>query len=195
MVNVQFHSDSREPLPQMAGGRGRFNMLLTQDRPQDAGHWSSQLPRLLEPQGVVSYVVRSGVDAVAVAERFEVHAAVIDMATPRNEADGGAAINSRAAGLWLLELLRRLPNCPPVVIVYDAHVNQRDIGRLLHEALRLGAFSVLNKPIGLDQLLATFQRLVDRQYRGAWPTMNATQANAQTQASNPRPQSPGRSGA
>ncbi len=150
-------------------------MLLTQDRPHDTGHWSSQLPRLLEPQGVVSYVVRTGLDAVAVAERYEVHAAVVDMATPRGESgspQGSAATsNSRAAGMWLLELLRRLPNCPPVVIVYDAHVNERDIGRLLHEALRLGAFAVLNKPIGLDQLLMTFQRLVDRQYRGAWPAM------------------------
>ncbi|MEX0777387.1 MAG: hypothetical protein WD042_16915 [Phycisphaeraceae bacterium] len=150
---------------------GRFNVLLTEDRPHPSEHWTIQLPRLLEPQGVQSFVVRSGHEAVAVVERFEVHAAVIDLATPLDAGPGQAARQqaSRTAGLWLVELFRRLPHAPPVVIVHDTAFSHRDVTRLMHDALRLGAFSILAKPVELEQLLAVLQRLLERQYRGAWP--------------------------
>jgi CheY-like chemotaxis protein len=167
----------------------RFNVLVTEDRPHDPGYWTHQLPRLLEPQGVAAYVVHTGHDAMSLADQLVIHAAVIDMATPLGEGEPvgdspGASPAERSlvaelhrlataaaepAGLWLLELFRRLPNRPPVVVVHNNSDSQRQVDRLLCDALRLGAFSVLNKPVGLEQLLRVFQRLVDRQYRGAWP--------------------------
>ena len=169
----------------------RFNVLVTEDRPHDPGYWTHQLPRLLEPQGVAAYVVHTGHEAIGLAEQLVIHAAVIDMATPFGEnepagegAEGwsGAAERSLAAelgrmaaaadepaGLWLLELFRRLPNRPPVVVVHNTSYSQRQVDRLLRDALRLGAFSVLNKPVELEQLLRVFQRVVEKQYRGAWP--------------------------
>ena len=162
MVNVRQQPDAR------------FNVLLTQDRLYDSGgsgHWTQQFPRLLGPQGVVSYTAHSGREAMAITERVEIHAAVLDLATPLEDADGsGESIpGPTEAGLWLIELFRRLPGRPPIIIVHNAAYSQRMLGRLMHEALRLGAFSVLNKPVELERLLAVFQRLVDRQYRGAWP--------------------------
>ena len=74
------------------------------------------------------------------------------------------------AGVWLLELFRRMRNSPPTVVLRSPTYNRADAERLLQEALRLGAFSVLDKPVELEQLLAVFRRLVDRQYRGLWPT-------------------------
>ena len=41
--------------------------------------------------------------------------------------------------------------------------------RALNEALRLGAFSVMEKPVDVEQLLGVFRRLMDKRYRGNWP--------------------------
>jgi CheY-like chemotaxis protein len=158
----------------------RLNVLVTQDRPQAPEHWTSQLPRLLEPQGVAAYVVESGRDAVELAESLELHAAVIDMATPLGDAEDPRSWSARrhsssagSAGLWLLELFRRLPNRPPVVVVHGSDVSDAQVTRLLNDALRLGAFSVLNKPVDLEQLLVVFQRLLQRRYQGAWPNRSS----------------------
>lgn len=162
----------------------RLNVLVTQDRPHAPEHWTAQLPRLLEPQGVAAYVVRTGSDAVALAESLELHAAVIDLATPIGSPQRGRAAGIRFAshryaggstgegGFWLLELFRRLPNRPPVVVVNNPSVSDAQLTRALNEALRLGAFSVLNKPVELEQLLRVFQRLIERRYRGTWPVTN-----------------------
>jgi CheY-like chemotaxis protein len=157
----------------------RFNVLLTEDRPHAPGHWTEQLPRLLEPQGVASYLAHTGREAFAMAEHLEFHAAVIDLGTPLGGDDeslphravASATGGQGDAGWWLLELLRRLPNRPPVVIVRGATFTDRQVNRLLAEALRRGAFSVLNTPVHLEELLRVFQRLVDRQYQGAWPPL------------------------
>jgi CheY-like chemotaxis protein len=166
VVNVRQHPDAR------------FNVLLTQDRPYVSGvsgHWTQQFPRLLEPQGVVSYTAHSGREAMAITGRVEIHAAVLDLATPLEESD---EFGESEAGFWLIELFRRLPGRPPIIIVHNAAYSQKMLGRLMHEALRLGAFSVLNKPVELERLLAVFQRLVDRQYRGAWPGSSPTPPEA-----------------
>ena len=147
---------------------GRFHVLIAEDRAYAGEHWTSQLPRLLEPQGVVSYVVRSGRQAMDVATRMEVHAAVIDMATPLDEAQQTPRAGEPAE-MWLLDLFRRLPNRPPVVIVHATDYSQRKFDRVLHQALKLGAFSVLNKPVELETILSVFQRLLERQYGGTWP--------------------------
>ncbi len=148
MVNVRLHP-------------ARFNVLLTEDREQAEEHWVNQLPRLLEPQGVQAYVARSGKEAVDITMSVRIHAAVVDIATPGESSDAG--------GLWLLEMFRRLPDRPPTVVVNNRLITQRQAQRLLADALRLGAFSVVNRPNDLDELLAVFRRLIDRRYRGQWP--------------------------
>jgi CheY-like chemotaxis protein len=151
----------------------RFNLLLTHERPHGGEHWTAQLPRLLGPQGVGSYVVSTGRDAIDVAERTPIHAAVIDLGTPPGEghdwAMGPGPASAGPGGLWLLKLLLRLPNRPPVVLLRKPAYSRRQAERLLREALSLGAFSVLQKPVQMEELLAVFQRLVDRKYSGAWP--------------------------
>jgi CheY-like chemotaxis protein len=160
----------------------RFQVLLTQDRPRGEEAWFHQLTRLLEPQGVRAFVARSGREAIAMAAREAFHAAVIDLGTPPTVADDGtdptdplsrgfpAAPGSFGrTELWLLELLQRLPNRPPVVVLRQPAISRAQAERILGDALRLGAFSVLDKPVNLEQVLATFRRLVERQYRGQWP--------------------------
>ena len=161
MVNVRFQPGSR------------LNVLITEDRPHAPEHWTTQLPRLLEPQGVAAYVARSGREAIDMAEEIEFHAAVVDWGTPiGNGSKSGRwqGVLFPGAGAWLLELFRRLPNQPPVVLVRGPAFSQRQFDRLMREALRLGAFSVVDKPVDLEQMLTVFRRLIDRRYRGHWPS-------------------------
>ena len=158
----------------------RFNVLLTQDRQHSAGHWTRQLPMLLQPQGVNAYLARSGREAVDMVNDLEIHAALIDLATPQ-EAPGNPSLDSRtsgsksggggeAQGLWVLEVIRRLPNRPPVVVINSRAIAPRQAQRFLNDALRLGAFSVINRPSDIEDMLAVIRRLIDRQYEGAWPS-------------------------
>ncbi|MCX5662992.1 MAG: hypothetical protein NTW19_25180 [Planctomycetota bacterium] len=147
-------------------------------------HWTAQIPRLLEPLGIAAYVAQSVEDAISLAEQMEIHAAVVDLSTPLGETKrtGGmpgvrapnpgrttAGRSAGQSGLWLLEMFRRLPNHPPVVVIHGPAADRREGDRLLSEALRLGAFSVLAKPVEIEQILAVFRRVLDRQYRGSWP--------------------------
>ena len=173
---------------------GRLNVLLTENRPHAPEHWTSQLPRLLRPQGVDAFLARSTDEALELAGQRRMHAAVIDLATPAPEGRPGVtpaptdrhddvrrragasgrrarptAPGNVAGGIWLTELFKRLPAGPAVVIINSPAYTDKQLERLLHEALRLGAFSVMNKPVQLEQLLVVFQRLLQRRYAGVWP--------------------------
>jgi CheY-like chemotaxis protein len=149
--------------------RPRFNVLVTEDRAHGPEYWTIQLARLLEPQGVTTFVARSGREAVALAGRESLHAAVIDLNIPMEGSASEAKRGVATEPLWVLELMRRLPERPPVVAVLHPSLARREQERLIREALRLGVYSVLTKPIGVEDLLPVFKSLVDRRYRGAWP--------------------------
>jgi CheY-like chemotaxis protein len=144
----------------------RLNLLLTEQQAEGPEHWSRQLPRLLQSHGVRPYVAHTGREAFDLAGRVPMHAALIDLATPLGE---DRSATGDAPGLWLLELLRRMPDHPPAVVINTRAYSQRQLQRLLNEALRRGAFSVINRPPDLEALLAAIQRVVDRRYHGHWP--------------------------
>jgi DNA-binding response OmpR family regulator len=154
----------------------RFNVLLTEDRDHAVGHWTRQLPRLLEPQGVRAYVARSGREAVAMVNDLQIHAALIDLATPQDDSPEagsspvGLSGGGEAQGLWVLEVLKRLPTRPPIVMVNSRAIARVQAQRFLNDALRLGAFSVVNRPSDIEDMLAVIRRLIDRQYEGSWPS-------------------------
>jgi len=150
----------------------RFNVLLTEDREHSAGHWTRQLPRLLQPQGVRAYVARTGREAVAMVSDLEIHAALIDLATPQDDLPPGTGSSpvGEAQGLWVLEVLKRQPTRPPIVMVNSRAIARIQAQRFLNDALRLGAFSVVNRPSDLEDMLSVIRRLIDRQYEGSWPS-------------------------
>jgi len=162
----------------------KFNVLLTEDREHAIEHWTNQLPRLLKPQGVTAYVARTGQEAYQMIGQYRFHAAVIDLSTPAGninllrQARQCIRLSSQTpGGLWLLELFSRLPDRPPVVVVNSHPYSRRQAQRFLNLALRLGAFSVINRPVQLEALLEVIRRLIDKQYQGQWPGDNKMKFN------------------
>ena len=152
--------------------RPRLHVLLTEDRPHGPEHWSRQLPQLLAPQGIETHTASTGREALQLIQRVKFHAAVIDLATPPGDGPGGPTAG--ASGLSLLDLFRRMPGTPPIVVLRSPAVTKRQAERLLVESMRLGAFSVLDKPVDVERLLAVFRRMLDRHYRGGWPDAGKT---------------------
>ncbi len=178
------------PQPEQPHTDARFNVLLASDRQHAIEHWSRQLPALLQPQGVHAYVVGSGRDAIQVVETYAIHAAVIDLGTPRSPDARDRGVTP--GGIWLLEVFKRLPQRPPVVVVNPRTPAERQVQRLLNEALRLGAFSVLNQPVQLDALLSVIRRLLEREYRGQWPSPPPPVDDFDEGQDHQRPPPPGR---
>lgn len=155
MVAVSIHPEARG---------NRLNVLLTEaDEP-----WSRQLPRLLEPQGVRTICVTTVNQAVRAMEHEPIHAAVVDIALPMHQTVAMSG-TMETGGLKLLRVIRRMHPAPPTVVVRGRYFDRRTDDRLLTEALKLEAFSVLDQPVQLEQLLETLRRLLQRHYGGQWP--------------------------
>lgn len=159
----------RPPQPDPAPSDARFRVLLTEDRARPDEHWTRQVPPLLGPLGVQAEIATDSRQALTILESTPIHAAVIDLNTP---APNDGSTSADAGGLWLLQVIQRLPNTPPVVVVNSHSYSQKQSGRMLNQALDLGAFSVVNWPVQIDTLLSTFQRLIERAYNNNWPNGN-----------------------
>lgn len=140
----------------------RLNVLLTETDER----WSHQLPRLLEPQGVRALLAHDVDEAVEILQQLPVHAVLVDVSIPMATAAGKETSDS---GLKLLRVIQRLEPAPPTVVVRGRRFDARQDDRLLTEALKLRAFSVLDQPVQLEQLLGVLQRLIQRYYGGQWP--------------------------
>jgi DNA-binding response OmpR family regulator len=159
------------PPPSQPGGDGappggRLNLLLSYAGWQPES-WADRLPRLLEPMGVRSLRASSGRQASEVLRDNQVHIAVVDLGLPLNEGDP----DSEEAGPRLLDLLLRLPEPPPTVVVKRSRTH-RDACREMAAALRCGAFAVIDRPrdsSDLEILLGVLSRCLSRFYQGRWP--------------------------
>lgn len=155
----------------------RLNLLLS------SAQWRhepafEQLPHLLAPLGIRSITATSGEEAADVIRTVRVHIAVVDLGIPmgRPPAPGACANDDAArfaltsAGPRVLQLLRRLDAPPPTVVVRPPQAASRESARSLLEALREGAFAVLDRPVPLEGMLEVLRRILRRHYADAWPT-------------------------
>ena len=145
-------------------GDSRLNLLLTSGRWHE-GSPMDQLPRLLSPMGIHSIRVSSGEGAARAISDFLIHIAVVDLTVPLLQ-----EASDRAGGPRILQLLRRLDQPPPTVVIRPRQPVARDSARELTAALREGAFAVLDRPIGLETMLEVLRRILQRHYSDVWPT-------------------------
>ncbi|MBS0189542.1 MAG: hypothetical protein U0573_08930 [Phycisphaerales bacterium] len=167
-VMVSGHPDNPASSQPCAAGP-RLNLLLSY-----AGWhpdpWVDRLPRLLEPMGVISHRAGSGKQAQDVIKSVPIHIAVVDLGLPLDVA-AGPAPELEEGGARLLELLHRMTTPPPTVVVKRAR-SARDDHREMAQALRLGAFAVVDRPHDandLNVLLEVLRRCLCRFYQGRWP--------------------------
>ncbi len=148
-----------------AGGSPRLNLLLAYAGWREDS-FADQLPPLLQPMGIRCIRSRTAQEARNVILHNRVHIAVIDLATP---ADDSQVAQNEKLGARVLHLLRAMSPVPPMVVVRPRQISARESERGLAEAMREGAFSVLERPVPLESMLETLRRVVQRHYAGHWP--------------------------
>ena len=121
---------------------GPFGLVIT----GEAESWEPALGQILGPQLLVTYRVSGHHELLEVVRSGLADAAVLD-----DEADWQVGV------LQMLRMIRRLDRLLPVVVV-----SRHSERRWLEDALRLAAFSVVTKPLELEELLRQVQRMMVR---------------------------------
>lgn len=133
--------------------------------------WADQLPCLLEPMGVTSFRVQSGSEATDLISQKRIDIAVVDLGLPLEAEDEdrpAVGPGTQTGGTRILQILRRLESPPPTVVVRRAQ-DQIAGQRTLNEALREGAYTVLEPPVQLEHVLEIMRRILRRYHADTWP--------------------------
>ncbi len=149
--------------------------------------WVDLLDAVLRPMGVESVRARSASEAERVIRTIPVHIAIVDLRIPLQETSppaGAARGTPEEGGPRVLELLRRLEQPPPTVVVKHARTG-REEPRHLSAALRSDAFAVVDRTgANLEQMLRIMQRVLHRFYENRWPS--GADGGAATDETSPR---------
>jgi CheY-like chemotaxis protein len=122
------------------------------------------LPTLLEPLGVKAWRANSAAEATQIIKQAPVHIALVDLSLPLAEDPS----SPEEGGPRILQMLSRL-DCPPPTVVVQRRKTSRDGDRVLASALSAGVFAVVDRPVHLETVLQTMQRVLKRYYAGGWP--------------------------
>jgi DNA-binding response OmpR family regulator len=152
-----------EPAARRRESPTRLNLLLSCGQGQEDPA-VEQLPRLLAPMGIHAIRTTTGEGAAEVITRNPIHIAVVDLTIPLVP-----TAPLKASGPRVLQLLRRLEQPPPTVVIRPRQPVARDSARGLAAALREGAFAVLDRPIHLEIMLEVLRRILRRHYADVWP--------------------------
>ena len=154
-----------------AAAEARLNLLLTYGGWR-SDSWADRLPRLLEPMGVRAWRASSAREASDLIGSMRVHVAVVDLRLPLDRRPGepapGACGVEDEAGPRVLELLSRLETPPPTLVIKRGR-SAREDAREMTQALNLGAFAAIDRPVDLERMLDAMRRLLKRHYEGRWP--------------------------
>ncbi len=119
-----------------------FNLVVT----GEAESWLPALEQIVGPRVLITDRVRGDHELLDIVRSGLADAAVLDD-------DVAWEIDI----LRLLRMIRRLNDALPVVVV-----TKRTDQRILEDAMRLAAFSVVAKPLELEELLRQIQRMMVR---------------------------------
>jgi DNA-binding NtrC family response regulator len=120
---------------------GPFGLVVS----GEAGNYADALEQIVGPRLLATYRVGRPSEVLEVVDAGLADAVVLDeeFATPEP--------------LRMLRMLRRA-NPGVLVVMVTVHSDRR----WLEEALRLAAFSVVGKPLGLEELLLQIHRMMER---------------------------------
>lgn len=107
------------------------SLLITDD---DCG-LREALQELFEARGFQSFVASDGEEAIEIVQKRSIHLVILDMHMPR------------LTGLETLRRLKRFYQLLPCILM-SAELDQR----VIEEAQKLNAFSVLAKPLSLKKI-------------------------------------------
>ncbi len=147
-----------------SAGQTRLNLLLSHGDWRD-DTFAEQLPPLLRPMGVHCVQARSANEAARVLEVQLIHVAVVDVSLPME--DGVLGVDP--AGPRVLQILRRLEQPPPTVVVRPPQPSAREAVRGLQDMLQEGAFAVIDRPFPVESMLELLRRILQRHYANVWP--------------------------
>ncbi len=119
-----------------------LNLVVT----GEARDWEPALEQIVGPKYLSVYHVRGDRELLQVVESGVPDAAVLD-----------DQVDWRVDVLHLLRMIRRVNESLPVVVI----TSRRD-RRWLEAALRLRAFSVVVRPLALEEMLRQIQRIMIR---------------------------------
>ena len=117
--------------------------------------------------GIHSLEADTGEEAASLIQLQPVHIAVVDLEIPLTSGP-----SMTAGGPRILQLLRRLDQPPPTIVIRPRQASNRQDVRELMASLRDGAFAVIDRPLQLEILLDTLRRVLRRHYQDAWPSMH-----------------------
>jgi DNA-binding NtrC family response regulator len=109
--------------------------------------WPIAVRRLFEPRGVNMLMAHNANEFVDIMRQRRIHATIVD---------GGS---ERAMGLSTIRLIRMEYPTQPCILLAD-EMNEW----LLEQALNLGVFSVVKKPVEIDQLRQLLDKLFVKRY-------------------------------
>lgn len=122
--------------------RGPFSLVVT----GEAEFWRSAVEQIVGPKYLITRKVHNNGELIEVIRAGQADAAVLD-----DSSDLGLDV------MQLLRQIRRINVMLPVVIVTAQPDRRR-----LEDALRLAAFSVISRPLRLEELLRQIQRMMIR---------------------------------
>jgi len=112
----------------------------------EAEDWQPALEQIVGPKLLVTFRVKTPSQFLEVLDAGLAQAAVLD-----------EAADLHVGVMGMLRMIRKVNSTIPVVVV----ARQMD-RRMMEEALRLAAFSVVAKPLALEELLRQVQRMMFR---------------------------------
>ena len=123
--------------------------------------WPRAVTEIFQPRGINALLAESTADAVRLVSNSRIHLAILNYQcdSPAREPASTREARRGISGLSMLRLVRKHDSLLPCILLAHS-VNDR----LLAEALSLGAFSVLAKPVDLDLLVHQINRLFQKWY-------------------------------
>ena len=144
----------------MAGQQTNFdsiNVLI------DSANWAwpQAVNQIFRPRGINALIAQSPSDAVQIATANHLHLAILDMRNdqPSSPPDEPTAKELQLSGIKTLQAIRNQDPRLPCILITAAVTD-----RILADALALGVFSVVPKPVNIDLLAHQIDRLFIKRF-------------------------------